>query len=177
MVIFMAGYPHVGKTFVVELLKAAIPEIQVISPKLLLERDSDYDKLEEEERHKRSIAAWDVTLQYLQREAHANSKDIFLYDSCCASYRVMDPFFRRLKKWKHKVLYAFVHASMDDIKARAGAKFDEDVIDKYTRNFEESIAHLGKLADWNVVVKNVGDGRPDIGKLLKVIHGNATKNG
>jgi hypothetical protein len=173
MIIFMAGYPHSGKTFVVELLKAAIPEIQVISPKLLLERDSEYDKLDEEEKRTRSIAAWEVTLLYLQGEARTNPKDILLYDSCCASYQVMDPLFRRLKKMKHKILYAFVHASMENIKVRGGAKFDEDIIDKYTRSFEESVAHLGGLADWKVVIKN--DERPNIGKLLKVIHGNTTK--
>lgn len=174
MVIFMAGYPYSGKTFVVELLKAAIPEVQVVSPKLLLERDSEYEKLEEEEKHKRSIAAWDVTLQYLQKEACADPKGILLYDSCCASYQVMDRVFRKLKKHKHRIIYTYVHASIERIKARAGAKFDEGVIDKYTRSFEESVAHLGGLADWKVVIKNDSDERPNISKLLKVIHGNAT---
>lgn len=171
MIIFMAGLPFAGKTFVVDSLLGKIKQdALVISPKDF--REDNYEKLSEPDRREMDIAAWAGSLEYLWVQIQArNDGEIVIYDTACASLDKMRPYFEGAGKNRHAVIYVFVHAGIRTCRERAGEKWlPKEVIDSYKSRFKDSVEKFCEIADHHVVVKNNSSDDPDVSKLVNLVN-------
>jgi predicted kinase len=168
----MAGYPYAGKSLVVQMLTIALRKhsypYDLIDPKEL--RDETYTNLNEEDKRDMNIAAWEISLEMLAEKISAPQNKLLIYDTACASYRGMEPLFKLACQKHHRVVYAFVDASLDLCKLRAGSEWlSNDVIEKYQVNFAESIEKLiNWSSDYFIIKNNVQGSLPDISKLVRL---------
>jgi hypothetical protein len=166
MITYMAGYPFSGKSYVVSKILDVKPSFNVIDPKNL--RIDNYHLLDEASKREVNIAAWQVSIEYLQ-DLIKDSKNNVIYDTACSSLNVMKPIFEESKKFGHKVVYVLVIADLSVCKSRAGDLWNENMINKYKTNFKSSIPVLSAVADEVVVVHN--NEEPDISGVLGVYDG------
>jgi predicted kinase len=166
----MSGMPSSGKSFVVSrLLEKVRLKLLVISPKTF--RDDSYDKLKKEEQHDQDIAAWEVSLDLLAEKIKELGKnEIIVYDTCCATYEVMEPYFKLAKRFKHSVAYVYVKANLDVCSRRTKDKLDTEVEQKYIDKFTDGLPRFSKLCDHRVIVENNDDVDPDISKLVEIVN-------
>lgn len=163
----MAGYPFSGKSHIAEILAKLHPDINIINPKLL--RPAEYEKMSEDDKRDCNLAAWEVSLEELEEAIVTRSDKITIYDTCCASFYKMEPYFVLAKQQRHKIIYVFVDSSLELCEKRAGSNWlPKEVIEKYDVNFGVSIEGLAKLADHTIVVKNQED-EPDVTKIMRLI--------
>ena len=171
-VIFLAGYPYAGKSFVIDLLiKTISDDLIVISPRDFMDKGL-YDDLPENEKREMNIAAWETSLDSLYDQIKANKNNqVIIYDSACASYKKMFPYFVDAKSSGHCVIYVFVDADLSICKKRAGDKWlSSSVIDAYTMRFKENVVRFAKLANKFIKIKNNSNDTPDVSKLIQVIN-------
>ena len=170
MVIFMAGFPYAGKTFVLDkALEKIEKEVTVICPKDY--RDNNYKNLEEEEQRQMNIAAWETSLEMLWESMQTNkNEEIIIYDTACASLKHMRPYFDGAKKYEHRVIYLYVNASLDLCAQRAGDSWlPIDVIKSYKNKFSESIKELARSADKHLIINNNSDKDPEVSKIIELL--------
>jgi adenylylsulfate kinase-like enzyme len=172
MVIFMAGHPFSGKSFIVSMIKEALGTIgivpMVIDPKTF--RDSNYDILDEDSKRDMNLAAWEVSQEVLDEYVVDNMNDIIIYDTACASYQRMEPHFKHARDHNHKILYVMVTASLDVCKKRAGKNWlSEEVLKKYDVSFSVYTDQFSGLADKTVFIKNDFDRPPNINKVIEAV--------
>lgn len=167
MIIFMAGFPFSGKSYVVDMVTDRLDKkIRVISPKTFLLGEART----EADRQLEMVSAWEVSLEDLDKHMK-NINEIIIYDTACSSL-VMETYFKKAKDLKHKIIYVFVQASLDTCAKRAGDSWlPEQVISKYTNNFEKSIKLFKSIADVTIVIKNDTDSPPDIVRMVNIIDG------
>lgn len=168
MIIFMAGYPFAGKSHVARLLVDQLPyAASIIDPKTY--RDDGYHALSEEDKRIQNLSIWDVSLELLNETIKASAgNEITIYDTACASYDKMVPYFNAAKKCGHHVVYVFVKALLDVCAQRAGNEWLSDaVIDKYSRNFEANVQRFNQAAQKCFVLDNSSpDGQPDVSEIV-----------
>ena len=172
MVIFFAGYPFSGKSFIIDLLTRAIPDdLIVISPRDFVD-EKLYADLSENEKREMNIAAWEASLDMLYDQVKANKNDqIIIYDSACASYKRMFPYFVDSKSSGHFAIYAFIDADLSICEKRAGDKWlSGSIIDAYTMRFKENITRFAKLANKFIMIKNNSNDLPEVSKIIQVIN-------
>ena len=173
MVIFMAGYPYAGKSYVARLLNVRFTQICVIDPKTF--RTDNYESLSEDDKREQNLAVWECSLDLLS-DLMKDKDAVIIYDTACANLERMRPYFQDARIAKHHVIYLFVSADLEKCKIRAGDKWlPEDIIDKYTRNFEVGAPEFGKLAHKTFVVVNNQDTPPDVTKVIDYIDTRLTK--
>lgn len=164
----MAGYPFAGKSYVAQLLAEKLPRVSLINPKTF--RTDDYESLSEEDKRDQNLAVWEVSLDLLADLKKEKDSEIFIYDTACANLERMRPYFQDARRFKHHVIYLFVSAELAKCKERAGkAWLPEDVIDKYTRNFETGASKFSSLAHKTFVVPNDTDAAPDLAKVISYV--------
>jgi predicted kinase len=169
MIIFMAGYPKAGKSFVVDLIcEKTDKDILVISPKEC--RDDNYDDLDEDDKREMDISAWSASLDILWEQLKStDDTEIIIYDTACASLNKMKPYFEGAKE-HHTVVYVFVQASLAKCKERAGSKWlPGEVVNSYTQRFKEDVKTFKELSDYTVIVKNNSDDVPNVDKIIGII--------
>ena len=164
-VIFMAGMPFTGKTYVVNRLARSLDMI-VISPKFF--RPDDYNKMTRDDKTNIDINAWYCSLEQLGMAIDKYGDQIVVFDTSCASLDAMQPYFNKAK-FRHTVLYILVNAPLKICKERAGSKWiPEDVLISYKNNFNQSIPVLSKLAHKYFIINNID--KPDISQVIKFIN-------
>jgi predicted kinase len=168
MVIFMAGMPFAGKSYVVDKLVDNLPdEVLVITPKDY--RPEEYDSMTEEQKKEINIAAWECTLELLKAKLkESNNNEIIIYDTSCASYLTMYDYFQTAHDCGHKVIYAFVKTSIEKCKERSKNTMSNEIMDKYKEKFKDSIKGLSKMSDRFIIINN--DEEPDVSVILRVIN-------
>ena len=168
VICFFAGYPFVGKTYVLKKVVEAIDDLTVvvISPKDY--RPKGFEKLSETSQREVNLATWKCTLEVLEKAIQESPIDeVVFYDTSCASFDAMNDYFEMAKKFKHKAIYAFVTATRQTCAKRATAKLSDEVLEKYKMNFKKSVPEFSKLADATVVINN--EVEPDLSKLIRLI--------
>lgn len=155
MIIFVAGFPYSGKSFVVQKILDKISNCIVISAKDF--RPDEYDTLNEEEQRELNISAWICSLEQLDKAITEFKNDrIIIYDTSCASYDKMCDYFLYAKNKGHKVIYLYIHSSLEKCRERAGQKwFNKEVEDKYKSSFKISIPKLSAMADKHIIINNI----------------------
>jgi len=164
LAIFMAGYPFCGKSHVARLATEGFPEC-VIDPKKF--RSDKYDTLTESEKREENLDVWEVSLDVL-KECLEKDNPVVLYDTACASYLSMKPYFQLAKNYDRMVIYVWVDADLSVCKERASADWlPESVIDKYKKKFSISRPQLSEFSDGSLVIDN--NDEPDISGLREII--------
>lgn len=169
MIIFMGGYPYAGKSVVAQWIVDELPwKATLIDPKTY--RCENYDKLSEEDKKDENLAIWETTLEFLEETIKkTGNNEITIYDTACANRERMWPLFKEARK-HHHVLYVFVKCPLDKCKDRAGDKwFPDEVIDKYTRSFEENVSVFGSTAHKFFIVPNETDETPSVTNVIDFI--------
>jgi hypothetical protein len=169
MVIFMAGFPKSGKTFVLDLILSKLKkDVFVVCPVDF--RQDDYDESNEEKRRDIDLAAWEASLDLLWEEVcGSDDSNIIVYDTCCASLGKMSPYFKGIRKKGHVIVYLFVKSSWEKCKERAEAWLPKEVVNLYKDKFKYSIPGLCELSDHVVIVENNSDDVPDVSKIMKLV--------
>lgn len=172
MIIFMAGYPAAGKSFVVDQFTSKLPDeldVLVINPKEL--RPENYATLDEDQKREENLTAWEASLDCLDEKIKSlDPSKIVVYDTACASLANMRPRFELAKQHGHKVIYVFVQADEEIRETRAVERLPKPVLEKYDFNFSESTPVLAKLADRAIVVQNFSnEGLPRVSKIVRDI--------
>jgi predicted kinase len=164
----MAGMPSSGKSFVVSrLIEKTRPDLLVINPKSF--RSDLYEKLTKDEQRNQDLAAWEVSLDLLTEKIKESvKKEIIIYDTCCATYQVMEAYFKLAKKYKHQVVYVYVKANLDSCHRRTKDGLSPELEQKYIDKFTDSIPKLTKLCDHRIIIENNDDVDPDISKLVEI---------
>lgn len=168
MLVFMAGMPFAGKSYVVDKFVEKLPdEVLVIAPKDY--RPDDYDNMNEEQKKEVNITAWECTLELLKDNMKQYKKEeIIVYDTSCASYLTMYDYFQTARDCGHKILYIFVKASPEKCKERSGKNaISDEIIGKYKEKFKDSVKGLSKMSDKVIIINN--DEEPDIMAILRAI--------
>jgi predicted kinase len=176
-IVFMAGFPYAGKTYIVDKIlrnygddrDATSLWLKVISPKLY--RPDDYERLSESERREIDLAAWECSLEDLEANIllAGMTNDVIIYDTACASLSSMLEYFKLAKSRGHVILYVFVNCPLKICKQRANGKLSNQIFDKYVQHFKDSIPRLSKMSDKAIVINNM-EGEPNIRKVLKEIN-------
>jgi predicted kinase len=168
MVVFMAGFPFAGKTYVLGKAVTELTDLSIIiiSPKDY--RPKGYEKLTETQQREINLASWKCSLETLEGTIKSSPiEEVIIYDTSCASLEAMSEYFEMAKKFKHKVFYVYVNAAKEIRMKRATANLPDEVMEKYKMNFKKSVPGLSKLADHAVVINNeVG---LDLSKLIRLI--------
>jgi len=156
MIIFMAGFPYSGKTYVVDKLLELFPDIVVISPKFF--RPDNYSELSEDDKREVNISSWSCSLdQLVSAIKEYNDKKVIVYDTSCASYDSMNNYFS-LAKNSHTVIYVYVNSNIKLCQKRAGSEWlSEEVVKKYINNFKTSISKLSKMSNKFFIIHNEGE--------------------
>jgi predicted kinase len=156
MILFTAGHPYAGKTEFVKLLTASYANTVVIDPTNL--RPPEYNRMTPADQAGARIAAWEVSLEMLTDAMNRPNKDLIIFDTCAAKTSVMLQQFVNAKAKKHTIFYVFVGAPMKDCQVRAGRSWPSpEVIQGYSRDFQESVPKLRKASDRFLFVKNTQD--------------------
>jgi len=180
MVVFMAGLPQAGKTTCTAVLVDRLREMDVdhavIEPKSM--RPEDYDDLPEFEKRQCDLDAWAVSLDVLMEQMECcGSGDVLIYDTACASLRIMSRYFRLARRFRHAVLYAYVKCPVEECVERGKDFLTAETMDRYREKMLESIPELSRMADVKVFLD--GTTEPDVDSLVSAImavrKGNAEK--
>jgi predicted kinase len=156
MILFTAGQPYAGKSELVKCLVAGYAATTVIDPSTL--RPPEYDQMTPSDQANARIAAWEVSLEMLTEAMNKPNKDLVIFDTCAAKTSAMLQQFVNAKAKKHTVFYVFVGAPMKDCQVRAGKLWPKpEVIQGYSKDFQESVPKLRKACDRFLFVKNVQD--------------------
>lgn len=167
----MAGYPYSGKSLVVDKIVESIPmDVIVVSPKDFRD-EQQYATMDEDGKREVNIAAWSSSLDALWDLMHQyDDSEIIIYDTACASYSKMRPYFDEAKRLKHTIVYLFVHAPLTICKRRAGDDWlPKKVIDLYTVRFKGHVQDFANMSDFHIVIKNNTDRAPDVSKVTKIL--------
>lgn len=171
MIIFMAGYPFSGKTFVLDKIIEALDfDVSVVSPRDFIDKD-EYEKLDEQRKQEMNVAAWEASLDELWTQTQRDSDgEVIVYDTCCASLKKMRSYFEGAKAKKHTIMFVFVQAPLTVCKERAGEKWlPADVIELYKTRFKENLQEFILMADHYAIIKNSTNKTPDVSKVLRVL--------
>lgn len=160
MILFTAGYPFSGKTEFVKLLTAQLNSKQIktvlIDPASI--RPPEYDQMSPDDQRAARLAAWEVTQESLSSAIKNEPQStLIIYDSCAAKLKTMLPHFVAAKI-RHIIFYAFIGATLDECKKRAGDKWlSPEIIKGYAADFGESAPRLRPLCSHFKFVKNNDD--------------------
>lgn len=169
MILFMSGYPYAGKSVAAKMIVDELPfAATIIDPKTW--RCDNYDALNEDDKKDENLSIWETTLELLEETIKKTAdNEITIYDTACANRERMLPLFKEARK-HHHVLFVFVKAPLSKCAERAGDKwFSNEVIDKYTKSFEENISVFGSTAHKFHVVSNETDEAPSVRKVVDYI--------
>jgi len=158
IIVFMAGFPGAGKSHVIRfaLNKLTDYDVNVINPKEY--RRSEYDMFSEEEKREEDLCAWELSLDDLRDRLEEESKETIIFDTACATLRIMKKYFQLAEKHKRKIIYCFVHAPIATCKKRMSNRNINDKIWKeYANKFKESVPELMKLSDHSIIINNSGE--------------------
>ena len=168
-VIFMAGWPKSGKSYIVAKLLKQLKgrDVEVVCPRDYLEEN--FEQLEQEDKRANWLAAWRVGLDHLEEQIlNSTDDDVLILDTAAASAKVMQYYFTLANKKGHTTVYLFVTASKDMIKQRSGEEWNEELYEKYRVAFDESIPVLRKEASKAFILNN--ENEPNIDKIMKFIN-------
>lgn len=166
----MSGYPFSGKSFVVGQLIEILPyQVELIDPKSY--RSEDYETLDEIKKREENLSVWQVSVELLVEAIRTmGDEEIIIYDTACSDRKSMYPIFLDAKRQGHHILFIFVIANLETCKQRAGDNWlSDEVIDKYTKRFEENTPLFAKTANKLFSVRNDGGASPDLTRIAEHI--------
>lgn len=165
MVIFMAGYPFAGKSYVVGKLLELLPNeyhVVVINPKEYVSGST------KEEISDSKLYAWEVCLDVLESSIMNKDDKIILFDTACATYSIMSKFFKLAKSQGRMIVYCWVESLISLCISRSNGGFSGDIIKKYKEKFSVSVSKLSELADTVVIIKNINK-NVDVSDLVNLV--------
>jgi predicted kinase len=165
MIIFMAGYPFSGKSYVVGKLLELLPNdyhVVVINPKEYVSGNT------EEEIADSKLYAWEACLDVLESSIMNKDDRVVLFDTACATYGIMSKFFKLAKSQGRRVVYCFVSSPISLCVSRSNGSFSSRIVEKYKEKFLVSIPKLSELADDVFVVENINKS-VDVSSLVGLV--------
>ena len=158
MILFTGGFPYSGKTQFLDVLSTTISnmvECIRLCPKDFYPKN--FSDLKEQERKDWAISSWETCLEDASEALSEHEDDtLIILDTAAAKFGKMSPLFMLARASEHTIVYAFIHASLEDRKLRT--KDDVEQFETYyAKSFKKSVPKLKELSDKFMLIKNPND--------------------